>query len=360
TWTEPESRDPLLGYWWPLKPRDPAIAIAAIRDHLAGLVAGPPAVRTAALGLAAELGIAEAAEGLLATFGDPAAGASRRSQTLRALAILESDELESLIEAGLSDPEPTVRIVAREILAERDPQAALLAVEEALRKGNIREQQAAFDLLAALPESEPRKALLEQASESLLGGAIDKQLQLEVLEAVERCGHAYLREKVVQFHHQLPAQDPIRGYRETLSGGDALRGRALFFYRTELACVRCHKVEGQGGAVGPDLSRVGAEKTRRYLLTSLLTPSTDVDPRYATWELETPDGQMVTGLKIADGNSIELLQADGRKLSFRRDQIESLRMIRQSAMPDDVAGKLTRRELRDLVAFLAALGKPAP
>ena len=360
TWTEPESRDPLLGYWWPLKPRDPAIAIAAIRDHLAGLVAGPPAVRTAALGLAAELGIAEAAEGLLATFGDPAAGASRRSQTLRALAILESDELESLIEAGLSDPEPTVRIVAREILAERDPQAALLAVEEALRKGNIREQQAAFDLLAALPESEPRKALLEQASESLLGGAIDKQLQLEVLEAVERCGHAYLREKVVQFHHQLPAQDPIRGYRETLSGGDALRGRALFFYRTELACVRCHKVEGQGGAVGPDLSRVGAEKTRRYLLTSLLTPSTDVDPRYATWELETPDGQMVTGLKIADGNSIELLQADGRKLSFRRDQIESLRMIRQSAMPDDVAGKLTRRELRDLVAFLAALGKPVP
>ena len=86
----------------------------------------------------------------------------------------------------------------------------------------------------------------------------------------------------------------------------------------------------------------------------------DVDPRYATWELETPDGQIVTGLKIADGNSIELLQADGRKLSFPRDQIESLRMIRQSAMPDDVAGKLTRRELRDLVAFLAALGKPAP
>ena len=66
----------------------------------------------------------------------------------------------------------------------------------------------------------------------------------------------------------------------------------------------------------------------------------------------------MTGLKIADGDAIKLLQADGRTLSVPRKQIESLRMIRQSAMPSDLAGKLTRRELRDLVAFLASLGKP--
>ena len=103
---------------------------------------------------------------------------------------------------------------------------------------------------------------------------------------------------------------------------------------------------------------VGAEKTHRYLLTSLLAPSADVDPRFAAWELETDEGQIVTGLKIADGDAIKLLQADGRTLSVPREQIESLRMIRQSAMPSDLAGKLTRRELRDLVAFLASLGKP--
>jgi quinoprotein glucose dehydrogenase len=360
TWTNPVSADPLLGHWWPLAPRDPTIVTAALREHLAGLVAGPPAVCTAALDLAAELGIAEAAEGLLATFRNPADGASRRSQALRALAILESDELESSIDAGLSDQQPAVRVVARELLAERDSAAALVAISQALKDGEILEQQAAFDLLAALPESPQREALLEQAIERLLNGTLEGQLQLEVIEAAERSGHAQLQAKVAQFHHQRPAQDPIRGYRETLRGGDAKRGRALFFYRNELACVRCHKVEGQGGAVGPDLSRVGAEKTCRYLLTSLLMPSTDVDPRYATWELETPDGRIVTGLNVADGDLIELLQADGRRRSFRRNEIESLRMIRQSAMPDDVAEKLTRRELRDLVAFLASLGKPAP
>ena len=74
--------------------------------------------------------------------------------------------------------------------------------------------------------------------------------------------------------------------------------------------------------------------------------------------METDEGQIVTGLKIADGDAIKLLQADGRTISVPREQIESLRMIRQSAMPSDLAGKLTRRELRDLVAFLASLGKP--
>ena len=117
-------------------------------------------------------------------------------------------------------------------------------------------------------------------------------------------------------------------------------------------------MDRQGGEVGPELSRVGGEKTRRYLLTSLLAPSVDVDPRFATWEVENAEGQIVTGLKIADGDAIELLQADGRKLAFPREKIESLRMIRQSAMPEGLAEKLTRRELRDLVAFLASLGKP--
>ena len=147
------------------------------------------------------------------------------------------------------------------------------------------------------------------------------------------------------------------GLEETTTS-DISRGREIFFYRNELACLRCHQIDGHGGAVGPELSHVGSDKTSRYLLTSLLAPSNDVDPRYATWEIETDDGQIVTGLKVADGEAIELLQANGRKRAFSRNEIESLRMIHQSAMPEDLAEKITRRELRDLVAFLASLRKP--
>ena len=360
TWTNPENRDPFLGYWWPLGPRDPEVAATAVRKNLAGLLAAPPQVRTAALKLAADLGIEESIEGLIAIFGDENVDSMQRGQALHAVATLESDQLENLIKIGLRDSAPAVRMAARKLLADRDPEAALSHAAAAFKKGSVTEQQAAVDLFAKLPDQPQSKVMLGQMTESLLAGSLDEKLQLEVIEAAERSGHAQLEEQAAAFHKQLPEADPIRGYRETLRGGDAKRGREIFFYRNELACVRCHKVDGQGGAVGPELSRVGAEKTRRYLLTSLLAPSLDVDPRYATWEIETDDGQIVTGLKVSDGDQIDLLQADGRTLAFPRDEIESLRMIRQSAMPSDLVGKLTRRELRDLVAFLASLGKAAP
>ena len=358
SWTNPENRDPLLGYWWPLEPRDPEIAATAVKKNLAGLLAASTSVRAAALELAAQLGIEEAAAGLIATFRDQKADSVQRGQALQALAGLKIEELEGLIEAGLADAEPAVRIVARNLLAAREPEAALALISATLEEGSIREQQAAIDLLAQLPNSTPRNALLQQSVEKLLAGTLEEQLQLEVVEAVRRSGYAQLQEKVAQFHGQLTEGDPIRGYQETLRGGDAKRGREIFFYRNELACLRCHQIDGHGGAVGPELSHVGSDKTSRYLLTSLLAPSNDVDPRYATWEIETDDGQIVTGLKVADGEAIELLQANGRKRVFSRNEIESLRMIRQSAMPEGLAEKITRRELRDLVAFLASLRKP--
>ena len=121
-------------------------------------------------------------------------------------------------------------------------------------------------------------------------------------------------------------------------------------------------MEGQGGAVGPDLSKIDPQKSREYLLESILFPSAQIDERYASYEIETSDGKLVTGLKVSDGpRGVELLQADGRRILVPQQDIESIRVIRLSAMPDGVAEKLSRRQLRDLVAFLASLraGPPA-
>ena len=361
TWSNPEQRDPLLGYWWPLEPRKEEIAAGAVRKNLPGLLAAPPAVRTAALDLAAELGIAEAAEGLLATFRDREADSTQRGQALRALAALETGELESLIEAGLADRQAAVRITARALLAARDPQAALVAAREALHGSEIPEQQAAFDLLASLPESPQRTALLRDGLERLGAGSLPAELELELLAAAGKCTDPELDEQLAGYRAAQTAQGTVDTYRDTLAGGDPARGRALFFYQTELACLRCHKVEGQGGTVGPDLSKIDSKKTREYLLESILFPSAQIDERYASYEIETSDGKLVTGLKVSDGpRGVELLQADGRRILVPQQDIESIRVIRQSAMPEGVAEKLSRRQLRDLVAFLASLRAGAP
>ncbi len=150
-------------------------------------------------------------------------------------------------------------------------------------------------------------------------------------------------------------------YRDAVAGGDPARGRELFFYQGELACLRCHKVEGQGGEVGPDLSKIDPQKSRKYLLESIVFPSAQIDERYASCEVETIDGKLVTGLKISDGpRGVELLQADGRQILVSAENMESIRVIHQSAMPEGVAEKLSRRQLRDLVAFLASLRSGSP
>jgi quinoprotein glucose dehydrogenase len=356
SWTKPESRDPLLGLWRPLAARDQAIATEALRDHLAGLLAAPAAVRTRALQLAASLHIDEAAEGLLATFRDPAAEAGRRSQALRALAALDYTDIASLIDAALTDRAAAVRIAARELLADRDPRAALLAAEEALRGGEISEQQAAFDLLASLPESSQRTALLLDGVDRLLAGSLPAEVELEVLEAARTQSATAVQDRLAHYQSARSADGPLAAYHETLHGGDAERGKTLFYYRTELACVRCHRIAERGDLVGPELSKVGAEKTRKYLLESLLQPSAQIDERYASHEIETIDGKIVTGLKVSEGDAgVELLQADGRRIRVPEEKMESIRVIRQSAMPEGVAEKISRRQLRDLIAFLASL-----
>jgi len=360
-WTDPKGADPLLGFWWPLAPRDPTIVATALRAHLAGLVAAPPAVREPALQLAARLGIDEAAEGLLGTFRNPQAPAERRSNSLRALAVLEHAEIDPLIGAGLADRQAAVRITARSLLAERDPQAALVAAREALHGGEIPEQQAAFDLLSRLPQSPQRTALLRDGLERLLAGSLPAELELEVLAAASNCSDGQLMEKLAGYRADRSDRGGVDAYRDAIAGGDPARGRELFFYRGELACLRCHKVEGQGGAVGPDLSKIDPQKSREYLLESIVFPSAQIDKRYASYEIETSDGKLVTGLKVSNGpRGVELLQADGQQILVPAENMESIRAIRQSAMPGGVAEKISRRQLRDLVAFLASLRAGPP
>ena len=113
--------------------------------------------------------------------------------------------------------------------------------------------------------------------------------------------------------------------------------------------------------MGPDLSKIDSKKTREYLLESILFPSAQIDAQYASYEIETSDGKLVPGLKVSDGpRGVELLQADGRQVRVPASEMESIRVIHQSAMPEGVAEKLTRRELRDLVAFLASLRSEPP
>ncbi len=137
--------------------------------------------------------------------------------------------------------------------------------------------------------------------------------------------------------------------------GDAANGERIFFERASVMCSKCHVVHGRGGQVGPDLSRIGAEKSRAYLLESLLEPNRVIAEGYASLLVQTWDGALIFGVVREDGpQQIRLIDAEGVEHVIPVDDIEA-RRPGLSAMPADLTQNLTADEIRDLIEYLTTL-----
>jgi quinoprotein glucose dehydrogenase len=174
--------------------------------------------------------------------------------------------------------------------------------------------------------------------------------------------HAPLREKLRQYDRQVRAKagdNLTLRFPEALAGGDAERGRRIFIENAAVSCQRCHKLDGQGGEVGPPMNGIGSQKTREYLLESIVLPSAQIAEGYQSVILNLIDGRTVSGvLRAKDKEKYTLVTADDKMLTIPADDVESERPDK-SAMPDDLHKKLSKRELRDVVEFLASLREPS-
>ncbi|HEY1066808.1 MAG TPA: PVC-type heme-binding CxxCH protein, partial [Pirellulales bacterium] len=135
--------------------------------------------------------------------------------------------------------------------------------------------------------------------------------------------------------------------------GDVKRGMDLFLDVKRTQCVNCHKLEGVGGQVGPDLSKVWETHTIAKLMESIVDPSKEVKEGYATWTLETTGGQIYTGLKILDdANEVVIRESTGKDVRTAKTDVESLEVGQKSLMPEGLVGQLNFDEFVDLVAFM--------
>ena len=93
-------------------------------------------------------------------------------------------------------------------------------------------------------------AALVDLMEALLDGSLPAELHLETLQAAEGREHPQLAALVDRYDATRDSDVPLDQYREALYGGDAQRGARIFYTRTSVSCLRCHKAGRQGGEVG--------------------------------------------------------------------------------------------------------------
>jgi putative heme-binding domain-containing protein len=134
--------------------------------------------------------------------------------------------------------------------------------------------------------------------------------------------------------------------------GDIASGSKLFRSK---GCSGCHRVHGEGGALGPDLSGIGGERSVTNLSESITRPDVVVAPRYWTVSLEDSAGRPVKGFLLnEDTYTVQLIDNDEQLHSFDKATLKSYRIDKHSTMPA-FETSLTLEELTDLVAYLWSL-----
>ena len=135
--------------------------------------------------------------------------------------------------------------------------------------------------------------------------------------------------------------------------GDAARGRTLF--EGKGGCAGCHRVNGQGSRVGPDLTDIGAIRPASALERTLLDPQSTSLAQHRFIRAVTKDGKAVTGRHLnEDTFTVQLIDEHERLVSLVKADLREYKVQRQTAMPS-YKDKLTPQERADMVAYLASL-----
>ena len=137
--------------------------------------------------------------------------------------------------------------------------------------------------------------------------------------------------------------------------GNAERGREIYWGKG--ACAGCHMIEARGGRLGPDLTRIGAQRSIASLKESIVSPSAQIADGYQGVRAAPRGGSPVTGIRRNEDNfTIQVFDTSEKYYSFRKADLERFEELAESLMP---AGALTSAEADDLVAYLDTLrGKP--
>ena len=371
----PLSLDPLADFLAGRK-NEPAAVVAAAVDVFAasdtglaspkatqfilGLLAHPDAdVRLAALRGVEAARLSAAAPQLLVMLDDAGRPAGERVAVVKALRMLSDKGATAPVQALLKGQHPAVlKVEALRTLAALDAAAARAAAEPLMDQPD---PALLAEAVAVLGATKPGAQLI---GERYVANKLPRDLFPQVTDALKKFAAdpaiAKLQADVTRGGLLLSLEPgQIEKVRQlVVTKGDAKRGKDLYLNTKVLACATCHRLEGVGGNVGPDLSRVWDTQSVEKLFESIVAPNKEIKEGYQTHRLVTTDGQVLNGLRVSDtGKDVVLRDAHGRDLRVAKEDVDTFVPTKVSLMPDNTTAQLTYDQFIDLLAFLKSRGE---
>jgi putative membrane-bound dehydrogenase-like protein len=309
-------------------------------------------VRGRALSLAARFGDAQALAALRGIVLDQRESTAARLQALETLVYTQALGLGSVLQQLLG--KPALRGAALRHLAAYSDNTIPASILARYASLNTAEKADALATLAARPpfalalldavaaDRVPRQDLSAFTVRQLM--ALDhpavKAKVREIWSEVRPAG----REKAALMTRYKAILTP-----EFVKAADVGNGR-LLFART---CAACHRLFDAGGNVGPELT--GSQRANLdYVLDNVLDPSAMVRKEYQVTLLETRDGRLLTGIIKSENDRALTVQTQNEIVVVPKNEIEARKPSSVSMMPEGLFGKLSKEEVRDLIAYLAS------
>ncbi len=296
---------------------------------------------------------------------ETAALASRENEKIRraavaALASYGGDASQKILARLAGEGTPLIQSAAIAALCAFDlPMAARLASENFLR---LNDETALDEILSAFLQ---RRDGAEALANALVSQAPTKQAAAAGLRVMNASGrrHESLARVLNQAvglnseSRKMTSAEIVAFTEEVRARGDAKRG-ADIFRRAELGCTACHAVNGQGGAIGPNLSALGTAQPVDFIVGAILDPQKEIKEGYASISITTKDGEEYQGYQVRETVDEFVLRdvLQNKEIRLRRSFIKEKKQ-NGSVMPAGLTDTLARDEFRDLVRFLSELGR---
>jgi putative membrane-bound dehydrogenase-like protein len=258
--------------------------------------------------------------------------------------------------SGLLDPRipGSVQLAAIQALGDvNDPRVTSLILDRWKVLSPSLKREAMELLFARSERTEKLVGAIE--SQTVSASDLDPERRTRLLNHPDQRIRARAR-KVLEGISPPDRKEVLDAYRDAGSlPGDREKGRLVF----TKVCATCHKAEGVGLNVGPDLATV-AGRSADDLLVHILDPNREVAPGFVNYTVAMTDGRIFTGL-IADesANSLTLKRAEGATDEIARSRIDSIASSGRSLMPEGLEKGLTPQDLADLIAFIRKIGTPS-
>lgn len=277
-----------------------------------------------------------------------------RISSLNTLAALNYHLIEEAVFEALRDEVADVRMNALSLIPHLDlpRETAVSLISPIFDNGTVTELRTAINTLADIDHPSAREMLSRHLG-LLIRDELNPELQLDLVLAAERTSFTELHQLLETYEASKAPDDSVSVYRETLYGGDANRGRNLFFRDVGAQCINCHVVDGEGAEIGPDLSRVAERLSREQFLKAMVSPTEHPVSGYTILTITTQDGNQYRGVFQRETDDYIILTIDGEPVEISKEHI-SERRHSPSAMPA-MGEVLSRSQLRDIIEYLSTL-----